>query len=44
MKGLIQASLGNPLMGLTISIIGSLSLLMIPVDILPCSAVRRCRF
>src|ERR1017187_7122287 len=39
MKGLIQASLGNPyaviVMGLTISILGSLALLSIPVDILP---------
>jgi multidrug efflux pump subunit AcrB len=39
MKGLIQASLGNPyavvVMTLTISILGSLALLHIPVDILP---------
>jgi multidrug efflux pump subunit AcrB len=39
MKGLIQASLGNPyaviVMALTISILGSLALLSIPVDILP---------
>jgi multidrug efflux pump subunit AcrB len=39
MKGLIQASLSNPhaviVMGLTISIIGALSLFAIPVDILP---------
>jgi multidrug efflux pump subunit AcrB len=39
MKGLIQASLGNPyaviVMTLTVSILGSLALLNIPVDILP---------
>lgn len=39
MKGLIQASLGNPyavvVMALTISILGALALLGIPVDILP---------
>src|SRR5947209_2146821 len=39
MKGLIQASLGNPyaviVMALTVSILGSLALLHIPVDILP---------
>src|ERR1019366_3980284 len=39
MKGLIQASLGNPyaviVMSLTIAILGSLALLNIPVDILP---------
>src|ERR1700722_4950282 len=39
MKGLIQASLGNPhaviVMALTISLLGSLALLSIPVDILP---------
>src|SRR5450755_223566 len=39
MKGLIQASLGNPyaviVMSLTIAILGALALLNIPVDILP---------
>src|SRR6516162_3510766 len=39
MKGLIRASLGNPyavvVMALTMSILGSLALLNIPVDILP---------
>ena len=39
MKGLIQASLGNPyaviVMALTVFILGSLALLQIPVDILP---------
>jgi multidrug efflux pump subunit AcrB len=39
MKGLIQASLGNPyaviVMSLTIAILGSIALLSIPVDILP---------
>ena len=39
MKGLIQASLGNPyaviVMSLTMAILGSLALLSIPVDILP---------
>src|SRR5271169_3351372 len=39
MKGLISASLGNPyaviVMGLTISIVGAISLFSIPVDILP---------
>ena len=39
MKGLIQASLGNPyaviVMSLTISILGGLALFAIPVDILP---------
>jgi multidrug efflux pump subunit AcrB len=39
MKGLIQASIGNPyaviVMGLTITILGALALFAIPVDILP---------
>ena len=39
MKGLIRASLGNPhaviVMALTVSILGSLAILNIPVDILP---------
>ena len=39
MKGLIQASLGNPyaviVMALTVSILGSIALLSIPIDILP---------
>src|ERR1017187_5427550 len=41
MKGLIQASLGNPyavvVMSLTIAFLGSMALLNIPVDILPVS-------
>src|ERR1700749_1267059 len=39
MKGLIQASLGNPyaviVMALTISILGAIALFAIPIDILP---------
>ena len=47
MKGLIQASLGNPyaviVMSLTIAILGSIALLSIPVDILPEIGRASCR-